>query len=55
MWIRDAEVPMLFLDFYDKEHDCDCVVTDNFYGMYKVTDYLFEMGHKDIPYVGTLL
>ena len=55
MLIRDAPVPMLFLDFYDKGHDCDCVVTDNFYGMYKVTDYLFEMGHKDIAYVGTLL
>lgn len=55
MLIRDAQVPMLFLDFYDKGHDCDCVVTDNFYGMYKVTDYLFEMGHKDIAYVGTLL
>ncbi len=55
MLIREAQVPMLFLDFYDKGHDCDCVVTDNFYGMYKVTDYLFEMGHKDIAYVGTLL
>lgn len=48
-------VPLVYLDFYDKRHECDAVITDNYYGMYKMTNYLFDMGHKDIAYVGTLL
>lgn len=52
---QDIDVPFICLDFYDRRHECDAVVTDNFYGMYKLTNYLFEMGHKDIAYVGTLL
>ncbi|MDE7248228.1 MAG: substrate-binding domain-containing protein [Lachnospiraceae bacterium] len=48
-------VPYVFLDFYDKENDCDAVISDSFYGMYKLTNYLFEQGHKKIAYVGTLL
>lgn len=49
------QVPLVYLDFYDKRHECDAVITDNYYGMYKMTNYLFDMGHKDIAYVGTLL
>lgn len=52
---QNIDVPFICLDFYDRKHECDAVVTDNFYGMYKLTNYLFEMGHKDIAYVGTLL
>lgn len=50
-----CKVPLVCLDFYDKRHECDAVVTDNFYGMYKLTNYLFDMGHTQIGYVGTLL
>lgn len=49
------KVPYVFLDFYDKEEDCDAVISDSFYGMYKLTNYLFDQGHKKIAYVGTLL
>ncbi len=55
MLVQNIDVPFICLDFYDKKHECDAVVTDNFYGMYKLTDHLFEMGHTDIAYVGTLL
>lgn len=48
-------VPLVCLDFYDRRHECDAVITDNYYGMYKLTNYLFDMGHTDIAYVGTLL
>jgi DNA-binding LacI/PurR family transcriptional regulator len=51
----NSTVPMLYLDFYDKNHQCDAVITDNYYGMYKMTNYLFEMGHDKIAYVGNLL
>ena len=50
-----CKVPLVCLDFYDKRHECDAVVTDNFYGMYKLTNYLFDMGHTKIAYVGSLL
>lgn len=49
------KVPFVCLDFYDKENDCDAVISDGFYGMYKLTNYLFKQGHRKIAYVGTLL
>ena len=52
---ENIKVPLVCLDFYDRRHECDSVITDNYYGMYKLTDYLFEMGHTKIGYVGTLL
>lgn len=55
MLVRNVDVPFICLDFYDKRQECDSVVTDNFYGMYRLTNYLFEMGHREIAYVGTLL
>ncbi len=50
-----VKTPLLYLDFYDKRHKCDAIITDNYYGMYKLTSYLFDMGHTQIAYVGTLL
>ncbi len=51
----DLKIPAVYLDFYSKRHECDAVVTDNYFGMYKMTSYLFEMGHTEIAYVGNLL
>lgn len=51
----DTSIPLMFLDFYDENRECDAVVTDNYYGAYLLTNYLFHMGHKDIAYVGTVL
>ena len=45
-------LPVIFLDFYDKHYTVDSVVTDNFYGMYLLTDYLIENGHRKIGFVG---
>ena len=49
-----TRLPMVFLDFYDKDNEVDCVVSDGFYGSYVLTNYLFDKGHKEIAYVGTL-
>jgi DNA-binding LacI/PurR family transcriptional regulator len=49
------EVPLVYLDFYDKNRECDAVVSNSYYGTYKLTNYLLQMGHRDIGYVGTLL
>jgi len=54
--IREVKsVPMVCLDFFDDFSDCHSVISDGFYGTYMLTNYLFNMGHEDIAYVGTLL
>lgn len=52
---RNITVPYICLDFYDSEHDFDAVINDNFYGMYRLVNYLIDMGHRKIAYVGTPL
>lgn len=51
----EVTTPLIYLDFYDKRHECDAIITDNYYGMYKLTSHLFDMGHTQIAYVGNLL
>lgn len=51
----NTRVPVIHLDFYDSRCGCDAVVSDNYYGMYQMVDYLCRMGHTKIAYVGTLL
>lgn len=50
-----ADIPVFFLDFYDKSGQCDSIVTNGFFGMYAMTNLLFEMGHNDIAFVGNVL
>ncbi len=52
--VQALDMPFVCLDFYDKNQEYDAVVTDNFYGMYQMTRYLLEMGHRRIAYVGSL-
>lgn len=50
----NAGVPVIFLDFYYKEIAEDAVVTDGFYGMYLMTEYLYERGFRRMAYVGSI-
>lgn len=52
---RVGKVPLIYLDFVDKKQEIDAVISDSYYGAYHITNYLFDMGHKKIAYVGTLL
>lgn len=52
---EEAGVPVIYMDYYDEKEACDAVISNGFYGMYSLTNYLFEMGHRKIAYVGTLL
>lgn len=47
-------IPLIFLDFYDEDIHCDSVLSNNYFGMYKMTKYLLERGHRNIAYVGTV-
>lgn len=51
----EVDVPILLLDFYDENSNYDSIISDSFYGMYLMTNYLFNMGHKKIAYVGSVL
>lgn len=52
--LRELSVPVVFVDFYDKQARADCFISDGFYGTYLLTDYLIRKGHQNIAYVGTL-
>lgn len=49
-----SQVPVVFLDFYDKELARDAVITDNFYGMFLMTEFLFEQGIDELAFVGSV-
>lgn len=51
---KTSRLPVVYMDFYDKNDNNDAVISDNFYGMYKMTKLLCDLGHRKIAYVGTL-
>lgn len=50
-----AGIPYIYLDYCDMKKDTDSVISDSFYGAYSMTNYLFDMGHRNIGYLGTVL
>lgn len=53
--IREKKMPYVFLDSSVAEESCDAVVSNNVLGGYIMTNYLYELGHRRIAFVGTLL
>lgn len=51
---RLENTPVIFLDSYDAQSGSDSVISDDFYGSYTLTHYLFSMGHREICFVGTV-
>lgn len=51
---QKADIPMMLLDFMKRDLPVPAVLADNFYGMYKMVNYLIRKGHGRIAYVGTL-
>lgn len=52
---RNIHIPLVFLDAIGSDANCDAVVSNNMMGAYRMTNYLFEMGHEKIGFVGTRL
>ncbi|MBO2946036.1 substrate-binding domain-containing protein [Paenibacillus sp. F411] len=52
--LKTMETPYVFLDFYTDETEVDSVITDNYYAMYEMTNYLIKNGHRDIAFVGSI-
>ena len=51
----EAGIPVIYLDYYNGREASDSVISNNYYGTYELTYYLYRMGHRKIAYVGTLL
>lgn len=49
-----AGMPIVYMDFYDSEIARDCVIADNFYGMYQMTELLFAQGMTKLAFVGSI-
>lgn len=47
-------VPLILLDFYSDRLMIDAVISNGYYGMYRMTDYLIRKGHVEIGYVGSI-
>ncbi len=52
--IKNIDIPLVFLDFYDDQLDVDSITSDNFYGAYTITNYVISMGHREIGFVGNI-
>ena len=50
--ISQTDLPVIFLDTYLSNLEFDTVVSDSYYGSYKLTGYLIGQGHRRIAFVG---
>ena len=53
-FVSTEEIPFVCLDMFDADCEQDTVISDGYYGMYFVTRYLLQMGHRDIVFLGRL-
>lgn len=53
--INNVRCPIVALDTQPKMSKGDSVVSNNLLGGYRMTNYLFELGHRKIGFVGTRL
>lgn len=52
--LAETEIPLVVLDAFDARYHRDSVISDGYYGMYTMVDYLLQMGHRDIVFLGRL-
>ncbi|MFV0441314.1 MAG: LacI family DNA-binding transcriptional regulator [Lachnospirales bacterium] len=52
--LSKAHVPVILVDYYDDRYKCDAVMSNNYLGMYFMTKYLVEKGHRGVAFVGTV-
>ena len=48
------DIPFILLDFTDRNGMYDAVISNSYMGMYRMTNYLFDMGHREIGFVGNV-
>lgn len=50
--VQGLGLPVVQLDAYDAHAGLDTVISDGYYGMYRMTNYLIRRGHRNIAYLG---
>ena len=53
-FIQNLGLPVVRLDAYDASSSLDTVISDGYYGMYRMTSYLLQRGHRKIAYLGSV-
>jgi DNA-binding LacI/PurR family transcriptional regulator len=51
--LQERNLPIVFIDRYPAEMDCDYVGVDNRHGVREAADYLLGLGHRRIAYLTT--
>lgn len=51
--VESTEIPIVSLDSYEYSILVDSVISNGYFGMYQMTNYLLNAGHKEIAFVGT--
>lgn len=52
--VGQTELPVFFLDTYMPSITFDTVISDGYYGTYLLTNYLINLGHRKIGFVGSV-
>ncbi|MCR5407147.1 MAG: LacI family DNA-binding transcriptional regulator [Lachnospiraceae bacterium] len=52
--LRNYDLPILYMDFYDEDILEDAVISDSVFGSGILTNYLIHRGHTDIAFVGSI-
>lgn len=53
--LRDSNIPIVYLDYYDRNMEVPSVITDNVYGTYTMMNHVISKGHKKIAFVGDVM
>lgn len=48
------DIPIIFLDFYEKDMEFDAITSDNYFDMYRLTMHLLKCGHRRLMFVGSI-
>lgn len=51
---NEFSIPMILIDYYNDKLMIDAVISNGYYGMYHMTEYLIQKGHSEIAYVGSI-
>lgn len=52
--ISESKIPFVLLDFYLDNPNYSCVISDNVFSSYNLTNYLISQGHTKIGFVGSI-
>lgn len=52
--LKSVDTPYVFLDFYTDQGTADSIISDSFYGVHEMTNYLIARGHRKIAFVGNI-